>query len=253
VTAMLLTPAATEDLVAENERLLQLDQMKDELISMVSHELRTPLTSIVGYLEMLTGPEAEPLTEQQTRFLGIISRSAERLLSLISDLLMMAQVDSDGVKLEQDQVDLGALVEECVASVRPLAASRKVSLFAAIHAAQVCGDRRLLAEVVDNLLSNALKFTPEHGSVFVRIGDLGESVCVEVRDTGIGIPAEEREQLFTRFYRSRAAVERAVQGTGLGLSIVKAIVDAHNGAIEVDSDVGRGSTFRVVLPAGRRK
>jgi len=240
---------STAELLAENERLQEVDQMKDELIALVSHELRTPLTSIVGYLELLTDPEAEPLTEQQARFLSIISRSAERLLSLISDLLLMAQVESGGVLLDREALDLGAIAEDCVASARPTAAKRGVELEVEIAATPVYGDRRCLSEVVDNLLSNALKFTPDGGSVTVRVARTESTVLLEVADTGIGIPPEEQAQLFSKFFRTRGAIKRAVQGTGLGLSIVKAIVDAHGGEVDVESEVSKGSTFRVALPA----
>jgi signal transduction histidine kinase len=248
VSASLAT-VSTEDLIVENERLHELDQMKDELIALVSHELRTPLTSIVGYLELLTEPDAEPLTEQQAKFLSIISRSAERLLSLISDLLLMAQVESGGVQLDEGALDLAAVAQDSVAAALPTASAHGVRLTADVETAVVRGDRRWLAEMVDNLLSNALKFTPDGGAVDIRVRPDGGSVRLEVADTGIGIPPEEQAQLFSRFFRTRAAVTRAVQGTGLGLSIVKAIVDAHGGAIEVESVVSEGSTFRVTLPA----
>lgn len=242
-------PDLRGDLLAENERLLQLDQLKDELIATVSHELRTPLTSIVGYLELLQGPDAEPLTDQQAQFLGIIRRSAERLLSLISDLLLMAQVESDGMRLERENVDLAAIARECIAAARPIAASRSLAMELTAEPAAVFGDRRLLGEVVDNLLSNAVKFTPDGGSIAVRVACLNDRVLLAVRDSGIGIPVDEQSGLFTRFYRTRDAARRAVQGSGLGLSIVKAIVDAHGGEVTVESAVSEGSTFRVLLPA----
>jgi signal transduction histidine kinase len=244
-----LATASTEELLAENERLHELDQMKDEIIALVSHELRTPLTSIVGYLELLTGPDAEPLSEQQQKFLSIISRSAERLLSLVSDLLLMAQVESGGVQLDRDVLDLAGLAEECIAASQPTADSRGVHLAAQVQPTWVHGDRRWLAEMIDNLLSNALKFTPEGGRVDVLVSSVDGFVQLEVSDTGIGIAPEEQDKLFSRFFRTRAAVQRAVQGTGLGLSIVQAIVDAHNGSIEVESAVSNGSTFRVTLPS----
>jgi len=244
-----LALVSTEELLAENERLHELDQMKDELIALVSHELRTPLTSIVGYLELLTGPEADPLTDEQVRFLSVISRSAERLLSLVSDLLLMAQVESGGVHLDKDIVDLAAIAEECVAASRPVAGKRGIGLTVRATPAFVDGDRRWLWEMIDNLLSNALKFTPEGGGVDVRVASVVGGVVLEVSDTGIGIPPEDRDKLFSRFFRTRAAVQRAVQGTGLGLSIVKAIVDAHGGRVAVESVVGTGSMFRVTLPA----
>jgi len=244
-----LASVSAEELLAENERLYELDQMKDELIALVSHELRTPLTSIVGYLELLTGPEAEPLTEQQAKFLSIISRSAERLLSLVSDLLLMAQVESGGVQLNLGVLDLAVLAEECIAASQPTADSRGIRLTAHVQPAYVQGDRRWLAEMVDNLLSNALKFTSEGGRVDVRVSSMRNAVQLEVSDTGIGIAPEEQDKLFSRFFRTREAVQRAVQGTGLGLSIVQAIVDAHSGSIEVESVVSSGSTFRVTFPS----
>lgn len=242
-------PDLRTDLLAENERLLQLDQLKDELIATVSHELRTPLTSIVGYLELLQAPDAGPLTDQQAQFLGVIRRSAERLLSLISDLLLMAQVESDGMRLERENVDLAAIARECIAAVRPSAESRSIAMEVTAEPASVFGDRRLLGEVVDNLLSNAVKFTPEGGSIAVRVECLNDRVLLAVRDSGIGIPADEQKDLFARFYRTRDAARRAVPGSGLGLSIVKAIVDAHGGEVMVESAVSEGSTFRVLLPA----
>ena len=240
-------PDLRTDLLAENERLLQLDQLKDELIATVSHELRTPLTSIVGYLELLH--DTGPLTDQQAQFLGVIRRSAERLLSLISDLLLMAQVESDGMRLERENVDLAAIARECIAAVRPSAESRSIAMEVTAEPASVFGDRRLLGEVVDNLLSNAVKFTPEGGSIAVRVACLNDRVLLAVRDSGIGIPADEQKDLFARFYRTRDAARRAVPGSGLGLSIVKAIVDAHGGEVTVESAVSEGSTFRVLLPA----
>jgi signal transduction histidine kinase len=240
-------PDLRTDLLAENERLLQLDQLKDELIATVSHELRTPLTSIVGYLELLH--DTGPLTDQQAQFLGVIRRSAERLLSLISDLLLMAQVESDGMRLERENVDLAAIARECIAAVRPSAESRSIAMEVTAEPASVFGDRRLLGEVVDNLLSNAVKFTPEGGSIAVRVACLNDRVLLAVRDSGIGIPADEQKDLFARFYRTRDAARRAVPGSGLGLSIVKAIVDAHGGEVMVESAVSEGSTFRVLLPA----
>ena len=237
------------DLLAENVRLLQLDELKDELIATVSHELRTPLTSIVGYLELLQAPDAGPLTDQQAQFLGVIRRSAERLLSLVSDLLLMAQVESGGMRLERESVDVATIARDCLAAVGPSAASRSIAMELTADPAAVFGDRRLLGEVVENLLSNAVKFTPEGGSIAVRVGCLDDRVLLTVRDSGIGIPADEQKDLFARFYRTRDAARRAVPGSGLGLSIVKAIVDAHGGEVMVESVVSEGSTFRVALPA----
>jgi signal transduction histidine kinase len=235
----------------ELERLREVDRMKDDLIALVSHELRTPLTSIVGYLELITGPESEPLTEDQSRYLKIIRRNSERLLALVSDLLVVAQAESGNLKLTKDEVDLAAVARESAAALEPAAVSRRVELrLECDDPLRVVADRKRIAQVIDNLLSNAVKFTPEGGSITLRVHNGGDAAEIEVEDTGIGIPPQEQEQLFTRFFRSHAAVKSAVQGTGLGLSIVKAIVEAHSGTVSVSSRVSEGSTFRVRLPLG---
>jgi len=161
----------------------------------------------------------------------------------------MAQVESDGMRLERENADVAVIARECIAAARPIAASRSLAMELAAEPATVFGDRRLLGEVVDNLLSNAVEFTPEGGSIDVRVACLNDRVLLAVRDSGIGIPADEQKDLFTRFYRTRDAARRAVQGSGPGLSIVKAIVDAHGGEVTVESAVSGGSTFRVLLPA----
>lgn len=238
------------ELAKQNEQLRDLDQMKDDLIALVSHELRTPLTSIVGYLELVTSPEAGELSEEQRRHLAVVERNAQRLIRVVSDLLLVAQVQAGHLNLLREDIDISLVAEECVNAVRTTAATRAIELsLVTAGVTRVLGDRQRVAQVLDNLLSNALKFTPDGGSVAVQVSGTGGHVAVTVADSGIGIPAAEQEQLFTRFFRSSAAMERAVQGTGLGLSIARAIVEAHGGEVSVSSRVGEGSTFSVVLPA----
>jgi signal transduction histidine kinase len=236
-------------LAEHNKRLIELDAVKDDVIAIVSHELRTPLTSIVGYLEfVLEDPDA--LTKEQQKFLGVVDRNANRLLGLVSDLLFVAQVQAGRMALEKDALNFPELVREAVAAALPSATERRVQidLNRCDGETEILGDRKRLAQVVDNLLSNALKFTPAGGVVEVRLLAEDESVALEVADTGIGIPAAEQQKLFTRFFRTEAAMKKAIQGTGLGLSIVKAIVEGHGGEITVVSAANRGATFRVVLP-----
>ena len=238
------------ELTKQNEQLRDVDQMKDDLIALVSHELRTPLTSIVGYLELVTSPEAGELSDEQRRYLAVVERNAQRLIRVVSDLLLVAQVQAGQLNLLREDLDVSLVADECVNAVRTTAGARDIELTLVTAAAtRVLGDRQRVAQVLDNLLSNALKFTPDGGSVAVEVSATGGDVAVTVTDSGIGIPAAEQDQLFTRFFRSSAAMERAVQGTGLGLSIARAIVEAHGGEISVSSRVGEGSTFRVVLPA----
>jgi signal transduction histidine kinase len=239
---------ALRTLQAQNERLLELDAMKQSFISMVSHELRTPLTSIVGYLELLREGEGGELTEDQARFLEVMDRNATRLQRLVDDILMISRADSDRLKLTLEPVDVGQLVQRSAESAGPVARDKGVELIvrAEDELPEVEGDRRLLAQLLDNLVSNAVKFTPEAGTVTIQASREGGEVVVEVTDTGSGIPADEVPRLFERFFRASTAAD--VPGTGLGLAIAKAIVETHGGSIGVESELGSGSTFRVVIP-----
>ena len=240
---------ARRTLSEQNRRLLELDRLKDEFLSLVSHELRTPLTSIRGYLDLVLDEEAGELNPEQRRFLKAVERNSGRLLRLVGDLLFVAQADAGRLTLERAKVDVAALAADCVEAARPVAAQRSIELhLAAEPVPALVGDRGRLAQVLDNLVSNALKFTPEGGRVEVRTSVTGDYVRLEVEDSGIGIPAEEQPRLFERFFRAASATEQAIPGTGLGLAIVKAIVEAHAGRIELVSAPGKGTTFLVELP-----
>ena len=244
--------AAQRDLTAQNERLRELDRLKDEFIALVSHELRTPLTSIRGYTELLLDGEAGELGDEQRQFLGVVERNAHRLLHLVGDLLFLAQVEAGKLVLDVGAVELGAVASESVEAARPQAEAKGITLTLATGPVPlVAGDRARIAQLEDNLVSNAIKFTPESGRVDVRVRALRKRAVLEVRDSGIGIPANERQHLFQRFYRTSTATEQAIQGTGLGLAISKAIVDAHDGRITLTSEEDVGTTFRVELPLGR--
>jgi signal transduction histidine kinase len=235
-------------LTEQNERLRELDRMKDEFVSLVSHELRTPLTSIRGYLELLLDDERE-LTPEQQRFLGIIDRNSRRLLDLVGDLLFLAQVDAGKLAIETEEVDLEHLVRDCIETSTPLAESREITLVAATTALPtLVGDRARLSQVLDNLVSNALKFTPAGGRVTVVLQAEGDHAVLEVLDNGIGVPAAEQPELFKRFFRSSRASEDAVPGTGLGLAITKTIVERHGGRIAIQSEENKGTAVRVELP-----
>lgn len=234
-------------------RAAELIRMRDEFVAVVSHELRTPLTSIIGYVELLMDEEAGALTDEQRAYLEIVQRSTARLVELVGDLLLVAEAERGPLALDLGHIDLVEIAAHAVAAARPAADARGVALvFDAGEVGPVAGDATRLAQMVDNLISNAIKFTPEGGSVTVRAGRHGSDAVFEVQDTGLGIAEADRERLFDPFFRSRDANARAVPGTGLGLTITKAIVDAHSGTIEVETAPGGGTAFRVSLPVGER-
>jgi len=222
-------------------------------MSSVTHELRTPLTSIRGYTELLLDGEAGALTDDQRQFLGVVERNSLRLLHLVGDLLFLAQVEAGKLVLDVGALDLGAVASESVETARPEAEARGITLTLATGPVPlIAGDRARIAQLLDNLVSNAVKFTPEGGRVDVRVRAVKNQAVLEVRDSGMGIPAGEQEFLFERFFRTTTATEQAIQGTGLGLAISKAIVEAHSGRITVASEEGAGTTFRVALPLHRQ-
>lgn len=235
---------------AQNDRLRSLDRMKDEFVALVSHELRTPLTSIRGYLELVLD-DVEQLSSEHRGYLEIVDRNADRLVHLVTDLLLLAQADAGRLSFDWSPVELVPLVAQCVQAAQPAAEQAGVKLdFSSEHLEPVVGDPARIAQLLDNLISNAIKFTPAGGHVDVHVHASADSAVLEVRDTGFGIAAEDQEQLFERFFRTRSANDMAIAGTGLGLSIAKAIVDAHGGLISVESAERRGTTFRVELPVG---
>ncbi len=230
-----------------NARLRELDKLKDQFVSLVSHELRTPITSITGFVELLSG---EQLDDTQMEYLAIVSLNAERLLLLVDDLLTLAQIETEGMRVTREPTDLGQLVRRSAAGLGPLAEKAGLSFDCAVpdEPVQVVGDPLRLAQLLDNLVGNAVKYT-KAGGVRVTLERNGRSATVTIDDDGIGIPADEQAKLFTRFFRASTATDAGVRGSGLGLAITKAIAEAHGGSIAVESAVGRGTTVRVVLPA----
>jgi signal transduction histidine kinase len=242
--------AARRLLAEQNERLRELDRVKDDFVASVSHELRSPLTSIRGYLELLREDEAGELEPVQRQFVDVVDRNAERLQLLVNDLLFVARLDAGRLELHRGVVSFAELVAECVEAARPAADDKRIELVVEIDpCAPICGDGPRLAQLLDNLVGNAIKFTPEGGLVAVRARERDGGVQLEVADTGIGISREDQRRLFERFFRAANATEQAIPGTGLGLSIARAIADAHSGSIAVEGELGAGTTFRVFLPA----
>jgi signal transduction histidine kinase/HAMP domain-containing protein len=231
------------DVTAERES----ERLKDEFFALVSHELRTPLTSIIGYLELVRGEEGLP--PDAARFLAVVDRNATRLLRLVGDMLFVAQVEAGRLSLERADVTLHDVVRDCAEAARPAAERGRIALETDIEPVPaLIGDRDRLGQLVDNLVSNALKFTPEGGTVSLRLRDSPDAAIVEVADDGVGIPETEQDQLFDRFFRSSTAQTKAVPGAGLGLAIVKTIAEAHGGHVVLRSRPGAGTTVTVTLP-----
>ena len=227
--------------------LMRALQVKDEFVASVSHELRTPLTAVLGYLELLL--DKFGLDPEIAEQLAVVERNARRLETLVADLLHVAQAREGGLTLQRDDVDVAGLLREAVEAARPGAVAGGVRLEVEAPdrlVAHVDGQR--LRQVVDNLLSNGIKYTQPGGEVRAVLEQAGEDVRLRVADTGIGIAPGEVERVFARFYRGDEARRRQIPGNGLGLNIVSAIVEAHGGTLGLDSEPGVGSTFRVTLP-----
>jgi signal transduction histidine kinase len=228
------------------------DRMKDEFVATVSHELRTPLTSIVGYVELLLDPLDGEVDPVQSEYLKVVARNARRLERLVGDLLFLAQVEAGRLELAVGPVDLCALARTAIDGARPMADDKGVRLeLDCAECGDVEADAVRIEQLLDNLVSNAVKFTQGGGRVEVCIRTAGDDVLLQVSDTGIGIPELELGRLFQRFFRASSATSREIQGTGLGLAIAKTIAEAHDGTIGVESEAGVGTTFTVRLPARR--
>ena len=236
-------------LTEQNERLREADRLKDEFVALISHDLRTPLTSITGYVELAL---EEDLTDDVRGFLQVVARNSDRLLRLVNDLLFVARLQAGDVMLEEEDLDLAELVRDGVRAMEPRAAGKEITLTCEVETVPLVHvDRGRFLQVLDNLVSNALKFTPEGGEVHVRLGERDGNIRLEVSDSGMGISAADQRRLFERFFRAGNAVEQQVPGTGLGLYICRAIAEAHEGTISVRSELGEGSTFRLELPLVR--
>jgi signal transduction histidine kinase len=242
----------THELAFANERLKELDRLKSDFVSNVSHELRTPLTAIKGAVDLILREVAGPLTEKQIHYLTRVRSNTQHLAGLINDLLDLSKIESGKIEVKSSLVSMGGLVHEVVETLRPIAVEKGIALEAAIpeQSIMVWADRDKINQVLMNLIGNAIKFTPAHGTVTVsasRNGD--ERVQVSVSDTGPGVPPEEKEKIFDKFYQVGEVDGVKPKGTGLGLAICKALVELHGGRIWVESEMNRGSTFYFTLPA----
>jgi signal transduction histidine kinase len=228
----------------------ELDRLKDQFIQNVSHELRTPLALIQGYAELLKAGEVGELSPVMRDAVSIIARRARMLGKMADDLI--AILETEKRELKREALDLAELVQRLLTDFQGAAEQAGLSLAAEIadDVPPVSGDPQHLLRVMDNLLGNALKFTPAGGQISVCLRRDGPQVVLEVADSGIGIPPDQLERVFERFYQVDGSTTRRYGGTGLGLALVREIVEAHGGKVSVRSKVGQGSTFTVTLPVG---
>ncbi len=246
IAAHRVTNEQAEELRHVVVELEDAQRIKEEFIALVSHELRTPLTSIRGYTELLL---EEALTEDQRDYANVVDRNSERLLNVVNDLLLVEQIQSGTMPLELGEVLLDDLIEQAGEAAEPLATSKHIDFEIVTDPGLATnGDASRLGQVFDNLISNALKYTPEGGTVSLTTTRIGENALIEVVDSGIGIPEAEQVQMFDSFFRSSNARLAAIPGTGLGLVVTRGIVEGHGGTIGFESTEGVGTTFRVVIP-----
>ena len=260
--------AANQQLTDSIEKLKELDKVKANFLAMISHELRTPLTSIIGYSEMMLEGMVGDLEEEQTEFVATIREKGESLLELIGSILDLSKIESGTLQLYLGEIEVSEVVNAAFTSVVPQAKKNDIELVQDIgdDLPTVTADREKIGQVIVNLLANAVKFTGKGGCVTLkarpwsgsrrysgdaddRFGPTDESfVRIDVIDTGVGIPQDKLDSVFAAFYQVDNSATRQFGGTGLGLAIVKSFVDAHGGEVWVESEIGQGTTFSVVLP-----
>jgi hypothetical protein len=237
----------TQSLIEQNNRLRELTQMKDDVVATVSHELRTPITSIRGFIELLLDASTE-LTDSEIKMLQTIDRNAEQLQRVAEDLLADPGAGR-GLRVAFAELDLNKLAEEAVHAIQTSATVAGIRLtIEPSDEVPIFGDPTRLHQLLGNLLSNAIKFSPRGGRVHVIVDTADSYGRVQVLDEGPGIPENEREQLFERFYRLASSTEMGVPGTGLGLAIAKSVAEAHEGFVDIVDTPGWSTTFRVYIP-----
>ncbi|HSJ90279.1 MAG TPA: ATP-binding protein [Anaerolineales bacterium] len=242
----------TEELEKALERVSELSQLKANFISNISHELRTPLTHIKGYVELLITESLGSITDEQRHALSVSQQSANRLTSLVEDLIMISLASRGEMSVKQENVDIRRLANLTVKSYADNAHDRNLELHTIVdeNVPLVQADSQKIAWVLGHLVENAIKFTPSGGSVILSIKCEGENlVIISVTDTGIGIPSNRLEDIFEPFHQLDGSTTRKYGGTGLGLSLVRQIVEAHGSMLEVQSTEGRGSSFKFPLLA----
>ncbi len=239
---------ANQALAERNQEVERANRLKSEFLASMSHELRTPLNTILGFSELLSEETAGGLNEKQKRFLSHIQRDASHLLELINDVLDLSKIEAGRLELRLEKFPMAVAAAEVLTSIRPLAATKSISLDSDLDTRLMLqADRLRFKEILYNLLSNAIKFTPAGGRVWIESSIVEASVCILVGDTGIGIAAEDQQPIFESFRQASATTKGVREGTGLGLAITKRLVEHHGGRIWVESEPGKGSRFFFTL------
>ncbi len=239
----------TGELELRNREIERANRHKSEFLANMSHELRTPLHTVIGFSELLAEELQGPLNANQKRFVSHILKDSQHLLSLINEVLDLSKIEAGKVQLNREPVDLGAVIEDALSSIRPRILDKSIDLETDVASpVLVDGDRMRLKQILYNLLSNAVKFTPKGGRIRVDAAKADGFARISVTDTGIGIPPEERESIFDAFHQVGTSAGGMREGTGLGLPIAKRLVEEHGGRLTVESEPGRGSRFTFTIP-----
>ncbi len=239
----------THELAQANEELIRLNKAKSDFVSAVSHELRTPLAAIKGYASLLTNGQFGEMAPAQRERLSKIEKHSDLLTQFINNLLDIARIESGRMTMERRSISLEEFLNTLQEIVRPQMDAKKINYRVDRNAlTHIFGDSQQLHRVFMNILSNAIKYTPEQGEIRFTLSREGAHVLASIADSGCGIPHEDLPKLFQEFYRSCDPINQQIRGTGLGLALVKRIVEAHQGKIWVTSDRGKGSTFFINLP-----
>ncbi|OQX90230.1 MAG: hypothetical protein B6D57_04250 [Candidatus Coatesbacteria bacterium 4484_99] len=246
---------AFTELEHAHRELKKLDTAKTEFLNITSHELRSPLTSILGYAEILSEGLVGPVTDGQRESAYGILRNARQLERLINDLLDFTQMETGRLRLDTEVCDLKPIIKDAVESMRPRIeeAGCAVSIEVPPDLPPSICDARRITQVLYNLIGNAVKFSPDGGTITISANKVDRFIRISVKDEGVGIPEENQEKIFDKFYQVDMSDTRRARGLGLGLAISKAIIDAHGGSIWVDSKPEKGSTFYFTVPIEERR
>jgi signal transduction histidine kinase len=247
-----------DQLERTNQELKRIDEIKSEFVSVASHELRTPLAAIKNAIQLILKGKTGEINEAQEKFLSMADRNINRLTNILNNLLNLSKIESGKIQMKLENFELKKLIELTVSSLKPQADEKSVQIILEVPEPlpQVYGDQEKIEQILTNLIGNAIKFTPEGGQILLTAkpfskdqnNEHGDKVAVSVKDSGIGIPQEHLEAIFEKFHQVEGSLNRSMSGTGLGLAITRGLLEAHQGKIWVESEVGKGSIFTFTLP-----